>query len=292
MAEYKISDLETLSGIKAHTIRIWEKRYGLLNPERTDTKIRTYSDKDLLQILNIALLNKNGYKISKIADMEAEEISRHVNALESSEEIDVSLESLILSMVELDEDLFSKTLNALINSKGLEMTFSENVIPFLDRIGVMWQVGSITPAQEHFMSNLIRQKVISAINELEYKVTKKSTFLLYLPEHEWHELSLLFYQYVLKKSGFKTYYMGQSLPYESLVSSIQQIKPNFIITSWLTSIDLKFIVNYFSSLKKECCNAKIYAGGYQVNINIEKLNDSVCEIRSYKDLQKMISHLK
>ncbi|TNF46525.1 MAG: MerR family transcriptional regulator [Bacteroidetes bacterium] len=292
MAEYKISDLETLTGIKAHTIRIWEKRYGLISPDRTETKIRMYSDQELVQLLNVALLNKHGYKISKIANMSSSEIGEHVQKLESNEDEDVSMERLILSMVEIDEPLFSKTLNSLIEKKGLEKTFTETIIHFLDRIGIMWQVGSITPAQEHFMSNLIRQKVISAIDALSGEKTSTQSVLLYLPEHEWHELSLLFYQFVLRKRGIKTYYLGQSVPYDSIVSCFGQLKPDVIVTSWLTSVDPTFMVQYFKNLKKDLNNAPILVGGFQMNKNRELIGDLVSEIKTIEDLIKGISHLK
>lgn len=292
MAEYKISDLETLTGIKAHTIRIWEKRYGLISPDRTDTKIRMYSDQELVQLLNVALLNKHGYKISKIANMSTSEIGEHVQKLESNEDEDVSMERLILSMVEIDESLFSKTLNSLIDKKGLEKTFTETIINFLDRIGIMWLVGSITPAQEHFMSNLIRQKVISAIDELSGEKTSNQSVLLYLPEHEWHELSLLFYQFVLRKRGIKTYYLGQSVPYDSIISCYQQLKPDLLVTSWLTSVDPTFMVQYFKNLKKDLNNALILVGGYQMNKNRELIGDLVSEIKTIEDLIEGVSHLK
>lgn len=292
MAEYKISDLETLTGIKAHTIRIWEKRYGLISPDRTETKIRKYSDSELVQLLNVALLNKHGYKISKIANMTSIDIGEHVQKLESDQNEDVSMERLILSMVEIDEALFSKTLKLLIDKKGLEKTFTETIIDFLDRIGIMWQVGSITPAQEHFISNLIRQKVVSAIDDLSGEKTTNQSVLLYLPEHEWHELSLLFYQFVLRKRGIKTYYLGQSVPYDSIVSCYEQLKPDLIVTSWLTSIDPNFMVQYFKNIKKDLKNPPILVGGYQMNKNRELVGGLVSEIRTIEDLIKGISHLK
>ncbi len=292
MAEYKISDLETLTGIKAHTIRIWEKRYGLISPNRTETKIRKYSDSELVQLLNVALLNKHGYKISKIANMTSIDIREHVQKLESDQNEDVSMERLILSMVEIDEALFSKTLKLLIDKKGLEKTFTETIIDFLDRIGIMWQVGSITPAQEHFISNLIRQKVVSAIDDLSGEKTTNQSVLLYLPEHEWHELSLLFYQFVLRKRGIKTYYLGQSVPYDSIVSCYEQLKPDLIVTSWLTSVDPNFMVQYFKNIKKDLKNPKILVGGYQMNKNRELVRGLVSEIRTIEDLIKGISHLK
>ena len=284
MAEYKIKDLETLTGIKAHTLRIWEKRYGFVCPDRTDTQIRTYSDQELSIILNVALLNKNGIKISHIASMSPEEIANKVWEIEAVPNTDVAIEKLILSLVEMDENHFHQTLNDLIEVHGLSDTFSLFLIPFLDRIGIMWLVGSINPAQEHFISNLIRQKVISETDKLAIPTGKTAPVMLFLPEHEWHEISLLFYQYKLRAEGIHTLYLGQSLPYDSLLECIEKIKPQALLTSWLTSVDEKFLENYFRNLSKATGGLRIYAGGYQINKNIEAIKDWMQEIKNIEDL--------
>ena len=191
MAEYKIKDIEILTGIKAHTIRIWEKRYGMLIPERTDTKIRTYTDADLSFLLNVSLLNKKGLKISKIATMGTTAIHSMVSEIRLNSSRDNAEEKLILALLELDEKLFRNTLNDLIKNKGLEDTFTAHLIPFLDRIGVMWLVNSITAAQEHFISNLIRQKVITEIDKLTIPPKNKESVLLYLPEQIQQVCSLI-----------------------------------------------------------------------------------------------------
>lgn len=292
MAEYKIKDLEALTGIKAHTIRIWEKRYNLISPERTDTQIRTYTDVDLTNLLNIALLNKYGIKISKIADMAQEQITQKVWDLKFCKSENTSQEKLVLALIELDEDLFRTTLQHLIESVGLEETFASHLIPFLDRIGVMWLVGTIHPAQEHFISNLIRQKVISEIDKL--KVPKKDTkpVMLYLPEHEWHEISLLYYQYILRRNGINTVYLGQSLPYDSLLLTIEKLAPRALVCSWLTAVDEKYMINYFKQLSKDTDGIEIYAGGYQINKCFGLISDWVLEIKEVKNLAKMIESIK
>jgi DNA-binding transcriptional MerR regulator len=276
MAEYKIKDLETLTGIKAHTIRIWEKRYGLISPERTDTQIRTYDDADLTMLLNIALLNKNGVKISKIASMSPGQISEKVGEFLENTSEDICSEKLILALIELDEQLFKTTLQEQIDQHGVEYTFTNVLIPFLDKIGVMWLVGTINPAQEHFISNLIRQKVISEIDKLPIPKRTKHPVMLFLPEHEWHEISLLFYHFVVRSHGIDTIYLGQSLPYDSLIQTIDRFKPAALVTSWLTAVDPKFMLNYFKRLEKDTSGIKILGGGYQININFEEL-----ELKNY-----------
>ncbi|MFN5148958.1 MAG: MerR family transcriptional regulator [Flavobacteriia bacterium] len=290
MAEYKIKDLETLTGIKAHTIRIWEKRYGLISPERTETQIRTYDDSDLTMLLNIALLNKKGVKISKIASMSPGQISDKVGEVLENTSDDICSEKLILALIELDEHLFKSTLQEQIDHHGVEHTFVNVLVPFLDRIGVMWLVGTINPAQEHFISNLIRQKVISEIDKLTVPKRTKHAVMLFLPEHEWHEISLLFYQYVLRKNGIDTIYLGQSLPYDSLIQTIDKFKPSAVVTSWLTSVDPKFMQNYFKRLSKDTEGIKILGSGYQINSNYAELGLENY-FSQFKDSVELLKHV-
>jgi len=292
MASYKIKDLEILTGVKAHTLRIWEKRYDFIKPDRTDTQIRTYSDEELVVLLNVSLLNKNGVKISKIADMSRDQIAKKVIEFTSTKDPEVSQEKLLLALVELDEQLFRNTLQELIDACGLERTFTEHLIPFLDRIGVMWLVGTINPAQEHFISNLIRQKIISTIDLLDIPSVKGSPVMLFLPEHEWHEISLLFYQFSLRNKGIPTVYLGQSLPYESLLDAIKKVKPCALVSSWLTAVDEQFMVNYLRQLSKEISGIPHYAGGYQVNLNSDRLRGLVHEIKVLSDLEELHSYVK
>lgn len=285
MAEYKIGDIETLTGIKAHTIRIWEKRYGILVPERTNTHIRTYNDEELTYLLNITLLNKNGHKISKIAQLSDNEIKQLVWDIKANPVTEMSTEKLMLALIELDEWLFRETLTLLIDEYGFENTFVDHLIPFLDRIGVMWQVGSISPAQEHFMSNLIRQKIIAEIDKQPIPNKELKPVMLFLPEHEWHEISLLFYQFLLREKGVNTVYLGQSLPYDSLLDCIRRLQPSALLTSWLTAVDDEFTVNYFAQLRQDSGNLPIYAGGAQVNMKAHLICDYIKEIKKASDLK-------
>ena len=289
MSGYKIKDLETLTGIKAHTIRIWEKRYGLITPDRTESLIRAYTNDDLILLLNISLLNKNGYKISKIASFEKDEITQKVWALKTKNTIDSSTEKLILALVKLDESLFKTTLQEVIETVGLERAFVDYLIPFLDRIGIMWLVGTISIVQEHFISNLVRQKIISEIDKLEIPKSNQPPVMLYLPENEWHEISLLFYQFILRKNGVSTIYLGQSLPYDSLIECIQEQKPRALITSWLTSNDKKTIVGYFDKLKRDSSDCLVYAGGHQIKLHESSLKKLLKPIHSASDLNDLFN---
>ena len=289
MAEYKIKDLEVLSGVKAHTIRMWEKRYNLLSPDRTETQIRLYTDEDLVILLNVCLLYKHGVKISHIANMSFPQIQEKVLEIQQSFDLGDSSEQLILALLTLDEALFRNTLSSLIAEVGLIKTFLDHLIPFLDRIGIMWLVGTINPSQEHFISNLIRQKIIAEIDKMPIPVNLQNPIMLFLPEHEWHEISLLFYQFILREKQLHTVYLGQSLPFDSLVECVRQLKPCALVTSWLTAVEENFIENYFKQLKEEVGSIPILAGGYQIKSNSSRLCKWVVEIETVESLNTHFS---
>jgi len=217
--EFTIKDLESFSGIKAHTIRIWEQRYGLLNPERTDTNIRKYTDKDLKALLNIGLLNNLGYKISKIAQMSEIQILDVIRKqAENGQQNEQQLHLLKIAMLNYDEALFSSVLDPQISQLGLEQAYRQVVVPFLNHIGLLWQSDAICPAQEHFISALIRQKVLAHTETIGTLVEPKLArpVVLFLPELEIHELSLLVLHFIFKKKGYKSIFLGQSVPLEDL----------------------------------------------------------------------------
>lgn len=264
MSSYSIKDLEQLSGIKAHTLRIWEQRYNLLSPKRTDTNIRFYDDQDLKLILNVALLNDNGVKISKIASMDSAEICEEVMKLtERSLTHDDQIHALTICMIEMDEDRFDKILSTNIIKLGFEQTMMNIIYPFMSKIGVLWQTGSINPAQEHFISSLVRQKLIVAIDGQIAKGGGKK-FLLFLPEGELHEISILFASYLIKNKGHKVIYLGQSTPYEDLLSVYNLHQPEYLLTVITTSPSSEHVQDYLNSLSKRFPNAHILVTGYQV----------------------------
>lgn len=215
---FTIKDLENISGIKAHTIRIWEKRYNLLQPQRTDTNIRYYSSASLQKLLNIVLLNKNNVKISKIALMSDDQII--VNARELAFKIavnDEAVNAFKLAMFQFDKVMFNNTYNKLLHKKTFREIFKDVFMPFLNHIGLLWQTDTLLPAHEHFISNLIAQKIQINIEKLEYSnANSDKTFVLFLPENEIHELGLMYLNYELVLRGFNTIYLGQSLPINNL----------------------------------------------------------------------------
>ncbi|MDN3669240.1 MerR family transcriptional regulator [Echinicola jeungdonensis] len=264
MSTYSIKDLEHLSGIKAHTLRIWEQRYDLMHPKRTNTNIRYYDDEDLKLILNVALLNHHGVKISKIAQMSPEERKNQVveitsNVLAHEDQI----YALTVSMIEIDEEGFDRVLTANIDKLGFEDTMTKVVYPFMVKIGILWQIGAINPAQEHFMSNLIRQKLIVAIDEFVYHGGGRK-FMLFLPEGELHEISLLYAAYLIKKRGHKVIYLGQSTPSKDLEAVYQYHHPDFLITVITSSIEPKALKEYIFDLGNKFKKSEIILSGFQV----------------------------
>ncbi len=267
MSTYSIKDLEHLSGIKAHTLRIWEQRYGLIQPKRSEGNIREYSDHELRLILNVSLLNKAGYKISRIAEMNEKQIEEAVaTLLQEATAGDTLIDALVLSMNELNEVRFEKTFSTAILHQGFEQAMLTVVLPFLRRIGVMWQVGTITPAQEHFISNLIRQKMIVAIDGVVPATQPfSSRVVLYLPEDEMHEIPLLFIYYILKIRGYQVVYLGQSVPLQDLVSIVDYYKPEMLFSVFTSQPDQEIMPAHISLLQSKLSNVKCYLSGYQIN---------------------------
>ncbi len=263
MDVFTIKDLENLSGIKAHTIRIWEQRYSFIKPKRTDTNIRLYSNEELKTILNIALLNKYGFKISRIDKMEPAEILERVSALSDVQAAKERLvNELLQHMVDLEMDLFEKMLGNYIKSKGMERAVYQLIFPFLEKIGVLWQTGHINPAQEHLVSNIIRQKLMVAIENCIPSFQKKSTALLFLPEGEYHELGILFATYILKARGVKTIYMGANVPVKDAVYVMQLKKPDLVFVHLTaTSTDFSF-EKFLTTIAKQVPDTPIIISGF------------------------------
>ena len=265
MAVYSIKDLEQLSGIKAHTIRIWEKRYELIQPNRTPTNIRYYTDEDLRYLLNVGVLNRNGFKISKIAKMTDGEIAEKVAALsEVNSEHATQLDALTISMIEMDEYKFNRIVSTNIKQIGLEKTMLEVINPFLSKLTILWMTGSVNPAQVHFITCLIRQKIIVAIDNVPLKQdNEKPTFLLYLPEGEIQELILLFVHYLLKTRGNKVIYLGQNIPLDELQIPYKIHEPQYIYTILSPSFTKLPTPNYIDALSNTFPQSEVLLSGLQ-----------------------------
>jgi DNA-binding transcriptional MerR regulator len=245
MSSYTIKDLEQISGIKAHTIRIWEQRYHFLQPQRTETNIRSYSGEELKVILNVSLLNKYGFKIShidKMSHVEIEEKILGLNQLDAAKERVVN--ALIKDMVSLNMISFEKQLDNYIAQKGIEKTITNIIFSFLERVGVLWITNHINPAQEHLASNIIRQKIILGIEKLPRNMPSSKLIVLFMPEGEYHEIGLLFVHYLLKLRGYNIDYLGTNVPIVDL-KYLTEIKKVDYLYAHITAPIKGFKINKF-----------------------------------------------
>lgn len=284
---YSIKDLETLSGIKAHTIRIWEKRYTLLNPERTPTNIRYYTDDDLRRILNVSLLVRSGFKISKVAQLNQQEIRDAVVSVSKSKSNEYDyIERLLLYMVNFDNHRFYELLSEIQKNYEMEDFVFKVAFPLFERIGTYWQVGSIFPAQEHYVTHIIRQKIIAEIDKVGLNDKRGKTILFFLPEKELHELSLLFYSYLAQKSGFNVIYLGQFVPFEDLKKLQSHVDVDFVFTAFINSKAKEELEDYLIKLKTLFEKQKLFITGWQVNHLQPTLPRNVKTIKNHKEFKK------
>ena len=279
---FSIRDMENLSGIKAHTIRIWEKRYNLFSPERTDTNIRTYNVVSLQKLLNVTMLYNNGYKISKIAKLDDVKIPVLVREIVAkNSEKSHALNSLKLAMLNFDQSLFLQTYNSLLKERSFTQIFNEVFIPFLNELGLLWQTNTISPAHEHFISNLIKQKIYIHTEKLQMEepTQKDKVFVLFLPENEIHEIGLLYINYELANKGYKTIYLGQTMPVESLVDLIKYYSNIRFVSYFTVAPMLNELEDYFNRFKEVLDmspGSKLYALGHQIQqVSENKLPNSV-----------------
>lgn len=281
-SDFSIKNLENISGIKAHTIRIWEKRYKLLSPERTNTNIRKYSLESLRKLLNITLLYKKGFKISKIANLEPHSIPLLVReiALENSSE-NISINALKLSMVNFDVGMFDAKYEALIKNNGFEFVFFKIFVPLMTELGILWQTGAICPSHEHFVTSLIKQKIHIQTEKFQKNkyLTSNPKFVIFLPDNEIHELSILFLNYLILNKGFQTIFLGQSIPIESLKTLLSQ-KDILHFVTYITvqpskNDVLKFIKSFDENLIKDSENKLSIFGPVVKYINLEEVPSNI-----------------
>ncbi len=295
MAVYSIKDLEKLSGIQAHTIRIWEKRYQLVRPKRTDTNIRVYSDEDLKRLLNVAILNSNGLKISKISRLSDAEIKDKILQLTEEEgKIENQIDALVFSMIDLNEHKFEKQLARLVMQIGFDETITKVIYPFLHKVGILWQTGNINPAQEHFISNLIRQKLFVAIDSvLSDDAPDKKHFILFLPEGELHDIGLLYFAYLIKKSGHHIIYLGQAVPFNDLIE-VNKVHPSqYFLVALTTSVSPNELLDYIKKLSSTFKDQHIFILTSQIEDSQVKNLGNVTRIESHQsfvDFLKTLGH--
>lgn len=290
MHSFTIKDLENLSGIKAHTIRIWEQRYSFLKPNRTGTNIRVYSNDELKTLLNVALLNKFGFKISHIDKMNEGEISDKILSLNQQEALqDRIISMLIQNMVDLDIESFEEILDDFITAKGIEKAISQIIFPFLEKIGLLWLTNHINPGQEHLVSNVIRQKLIAGTDNIRNTVKINKTVLLFLPETEYHELSLLFMNYMFRSKGVYTIYLGCSVPLKDVDYIVKLKDPDYIYTH-LTSVGTRFnFERFIENLSKSFPKIPVIISGQLTNTYQKKILAPVIFKRSYTEVMEFLA---
>jgi DNA-binding transcriptional MerR regulator len=291
--KFTIRELESLTGIKAHTIRIWEQRYHFLKPSRTQTNIRTYNTEELKTLLTVALLNKYGYKISRIDEMVDEQRKKAVLELPYDDVYNENLvNEMIGCMVDIKSMEFEELVNRHINNYGIQKTITELIFRFLEKVGLLWQTNIIIPVQEHIVSNIIRQKIIAAIENLPIVKKEEPLFLLLLPEGEHHEMGLLFVYYLLRKNGIPVIYLGANVPLKD-VGFLFQIKYPQYVYLHLTSFPHKQdFQKYLSSLSNCAKNSQIIMSGNAAVSYKKTLPKNVHILSTFSAVVSYVSSIK
>lgn len=292
-SEFSIKDLENLSGIKAHTIRIWEKRYNLLHPNRSDTNIRSYNTENLLKLLNVAFLNNNGYKISKISDLKPVEIPGLVREIASNNSQEHhALNAFKMAMLNFDQTLFNTTYSNLLQEFTFREIFFNVFIKLLEEIGILWQIDTITPAHEHFISTLIKQKILLNIEKVQNlePQDKSKIYVLFLPDHEIHDIGLLFVNYELVCKGHYCIYLGQSVPIECL-KDIKNLYDDICFVSYFTiKPEVEELDKYLSEFEEkllDCSNNRMVVLGQRAQLlKKNKLPKDIVAYNAIEDLVK------
>lgn len=292
MQEFSIKDLETFTGIKAHTIRMWEQRYGILEPQRTSTNIRYYTDNDLKRLLNISLLNALGFKISRIAEMSEEEILDLVKEESKNQTREQHyLNMLKISMLNYDEELFYSVTDSYIEEEGVEAMFVKLILPFMNQVGILWLTSAICPAQEHFISNLIRQRIFSLVDGLKRPEPRDEVpFVMYLPQGEIHDISLLMIHYMAKARGHRSIFLGQSVPFDDLLEVAKKFPSVKFVSYSTTTPSTKQAAQYLDRINREFqqYNSQFYLAG-RVLEDVVSPNDAFIHV--FKDGGSLVGAL-
>ena len=290
---FSIKNLENLSGIKAHTLRIWEKRYNLLEPERTDTNIRRYSLDSLRKLLNITLLYNHGFKISKIASLDSNEIPKLVRsiALKANSE-QVSINAFKLAMINFDYELFDTNYEEILQHHDFEYLFLNIFMPLMKELGILWQTGAISPSHEHFITNLVKQKIhlqTEYLQKNKFDQENHQFFVLFLPENEIHELGILYLNYLILSKGYRTIFLGQSLQTSSL-QTLYSYETKYYFVSYITVEPSKdeimpYLHNFYKNILENQDSKLILFGPQQIAIDKEALPE---KIEMYRSVESFI----
>lgn len=293
MNRFSIKDIENLTGIKAHTLRIWEQRYGILQPKRTPTNIRYYDAFDLKHVLRIALLNQYGYKISKIHQMTNEEMSSLIQKInDESFQLQAQVNKLIEKTLDVDTDGFEQLLDRYIKKNGVESCVEELIFNFLEKIGIMWMTDRLIPAQEHIVSNIIYRKLALAIEKLPKPQPDGPLILLFLPEGEIHDIGLLYVYYILQKNNKKVIYLGANSPMKDVQYIYELKKPKYLYTHLTSTAESFDVKKYLQALVLTMPNVKVFVSGYMLNSDkYTPVNDNMRFLYNLKEAKLLLSEL-
>ena len=281
MAIYSIGDLAKLSGVKAPTLRMWEQRYGVLEPKRTAANVRYYDDDDVRHLLNVALLNRNGLRISQIARLSERELTRRVAELASvSDEATTQLDALTLSMLEMDEERFDRILSLNIRQVGFEAAMMTVIFPFLEKLSVLWLTGSVKPVQEAFTSGLIRRKLHVAIDELPHPPAGAPRLMLFLPDGERQEMSLVLLHYLARSRGYRVFYLGRDNGVADVADAHAIIRPDYAFTMLTEGYTGGAVADFARELLASCPDTMLLLSGYQAAVQRVPADERLRVLRS------------
>lgn len=292
MVTYSVAQVEALTGIKAHTLRIWERRYDFLSPERTPTNIRYYSDVQLKKLLNFGILVRNGYRVSKLNKMSSEEVYEAVAKVlaDPGSETTDEMKGLTLSMLEMNEEDFDDIFERQVLRKGFFKTITETIYPFLQYVGVLWTTNKAMIAQEHYISNLIRQKLIGAIEKLSIPPKDAPSIVFFLLEGEEHEIGLLLASFVAKEMGWNIYYLGQGVPVPNIKKVIDIAEPELLMTMFVTP-KVNKVDGFIQSIIEGIDVPFVVSGSIE---NLEAVTDSeqIIKVSSPADFQSELARIQ
>lgn len=291
MDTFSISQLAEFSGVKAHTIRMWEQRYTALKPSRSGGNTRSYDGVQLKRLLNIVSLSNDNFKVSSLCEMPDDKLNaliaeRFITADKSNASVFVS--QLISAGMEYSEPAFEKIFSHCLLHYGVSKAYKEVVYPLLKRLGLLWASSQLPPAHEHFITNIIRQKMLTAIDSLPLPGAGSRSWLLCLPENEFHEIGLLFAHYEIRKSGDTVFYLGANVPFQSLASAMQSINPDALLLFFVRHNNPETVQEYLEKLKKKHGSKHIYISGNPAFIGRLRLGESITWLKEVDDLQNIL----
>lgn len=294
MNRFTISQLQQFSGIKAHTIRVWEQRYDALKPDRSEGNTRYYDDNQLRRLLNIVSLMNAGHKISELCRMSDQEMFSIVeeqlgNEKATDEAAGHFVLQLIAAALHYDEHVFEKVFSRMLLLFSLPEAYTRIIYPMLNRIGLMWSGNTLPPSREHFISNMIRQKLFSAIDTLPMPDRSAPAWLLFLPENEFHEIGLLFSAYVIRQSGHRVIYLGQNVPLSSVHEVASRVNISHALLFLVHQNDAAGTQKYLTQVKKLLPGTHVFVSGNATLLNEIKTPRNLTRIRSVDELQKQLA---